>query len=170
MEIVDLAAWIDKKCRFDPPRPPAPVSADGFSVPLGTLPKAPVERPSGASIRAGVTKFAHDNHVELGFFNEAPIWRDQDLALAIMRVIADAWDAEAVAAWAFATSSVDDIPDGGTVETRHRPWLAWTRRPLKPWPIVAPYYRPFPYPFPFEEAGPPLRVLADGDSKLEIWP
>jgi hypothetical protein len=170
MEIVDLAVWIDKKCRFNPPRPPAPVSAEGFSVPLGTLPKAPIERPSGASIRAGVTKVAHDNRVELRFFNDAPIWRDQDQALAIMYVIAEAWDAEAVAAWAFATSSVDDLVDGGTLDTHRRPWLAWTRAPLEPRPVVAPYFSPFPYPFPLEEAGPPLHVLTDGDSKLEIWP
>jgi hypothetical protein len=170
MKVADLATWIDTRCRFDPPRPPAPVAASGFSLALGTLRGDPLDRPHGANIRVGVSHAGEDNRVQLGFWNEAPIWRDQDQALAVLYLLADAWDAEVAAAWAFATSSVDDLTDGDTLDSHERPWLAWTRAPLKPRPIVAPYFSPFPYPFPFEEAGPPLQVLADGDSKLEIWP
>jgi hypothetical protein len=170
MEVRDLAAWIDNKCRFDPPRPPAPVSPEGFWAAFGTRSRPPVELPSGAMIKAGIYRVGLHNRMELDFRNEAPIWRDRDQALAVMHVIAEAWDAEVAAAWAFATSSVDDLVDGGSLETRHRPWLVWTRRPLTLQPIMPPYYRAFPYPFPFEEAGPPSEVRVDGESRLEIWP
>jgi hypothetical protein len=165
LELAELAGLIDRKCRFDPPPPPAPVDPNGFVVTLAGHPDQWQGQVPGVSVWAGASQPPSDNHVTLRLDYASSVWTDEALGRFVVRALADAWEAE----WAAAYASIGWIDEEGWALSRHRPWLAWTAKPLHARP-VPPYSRAYPYPMPFEDAGPPSETRQEHGGELQIWP
>jgi hypothetical protein len=164
MPIEDLADRIDRRGRFDPPRFPAPVGPTGYNVlyrgdELGASFLA-------VSIRAGQYGSGWvENRVRVRPEVEHPLWRDPEQGIRVMDAMVQIWSPE----WACAFSHTASIgPDNVGISTI-RPWLAWTLQPLQPRPNP-PYGRPYPAPFPLDDAGAPAEVRPWHGGELQIWP
>jgi hypothetical protein len=164
LSLTELAGLIDRRCRLNPPPPPAPVDPEGFLVTLAGHPDQWSGLVPGLNIWAGASRPPSENHVKLAADLESPLWRDEALGLFVLHALIDVWDAE----WAAAYASIGWIDEEGWALGRDRPWLAWTAKPLQPRP-VPPYSRAYPYPLPFEEAGPASEVRQAYGGELQVW-
>ena len=154
-ELVDL---IERRGRFDPPRFPADVSDQGYSI----LFRNDRLDPSHLSIRVGAGAYergANRNEVSVSPHRDHPLWRDPQFGIQILDALAEIWDAEWASAYAWLGRD-----EGGV-----RPWLAWTSEPLRVEP-VPPYIQPYPYPFSRDDVPPPAEVRPWHGGELRIWP
>jgi hypothetical protein len=161
MAVAELAEWIERRGRFDPPRYPAPVSSQGYHTLFRN--DVPGLDPSHLSVTvsAGAYEYgANENDIWVWPEPNHPLWRDIERGVEVLDAMVQCWDAE----WA---SAFQYMPVGETPGVR--PWLAWTAKPLQPRPNP-PYGRPFPNPFPMDEAGPPAEVRRWQGGELSIWP
>lgn len=168
MTTAELGDLIDRRGRFDPPRFPTPVGPTGYRVLYRS--DHLVRDPSSltVSIRAGENGPGwRENRVDVRPDVEHPIWRDQELGIELMDAMVGVWKPE----WACAYARTTELPppEGGEGRSHVRPWLAWTAKPLQPRP-VPPFNRPYPSPFPLDDAGPPAKVRAWRGGELRIWP
>jgi hypothetical protein len=159
-----LADLIDRRCRFDPPKLPAPVGPSGYSIVLAN--NRPGPRGSdplycGGSFKVGIYGTGPFNEIDLEFHDASPLWRNIDEGIEIVDALRDAWGAE----WVSASAHIPAWEEG----KRDRPWLAWLAKPLSPFP-TPPYWYAVPHPFPFDHAGPPAIVRAEFGGELKIWP
>lgn len=167
MAPASLADMIDRRGRFDPPRFPAPVSPAGYNLLyrndlMGRDPSFLF-----VSVRAG--RHGPDwpeNRVDVRPSAEHSVWRDPERGLLILGAMVDIWKPE----WACAYYSTAVLSsENNEVSSRVRPWLAWTAKPLQP-RREPPYARPYPAPFPLDDAGPPAEVRPWRGGELRIWP
>lgn len=167
MPAEDLANLIERRGRFDPPRYPAPVSPTGYSVLYRNDLTGLDPSYLSVSIRAGQYGDGWvENRVEVWPQTDHPLWRDPEWAVQLLAAMVEVWEAE----WASACASLlNPSSPGEEITSSVRPWLAWTARPLQPRPNP-PYGRPYPYPFPLDEAGPPAEVRPWRGGELRIWP
>lgn len=161
----ELAGLIERKGRFDPPQYPAPVSPAGYDVLYRNDLKGTDPLFLWMSVRAGVDEPGGDNRVGLRPEGSSDLWRTPERGIAVLDAMVEAWDPE----WACAYALVDLPSEDDELRDRARPWLAWTARPLKARP-TPPFGRPFPAPFPLEDAGPPAEVRPWHGGRLQIWP
>jgi hypothetical protein len=167
METESLADYIDRRERFDPPRFPEPVSPTGYHFAyrndcMGNDPSS-----FGMIIRAGqYGPGGVENRAEAWPAIEHPLWRDVGAGIMFMDAMVQAWKPE----WACAYSRPPALPIAiSQGPSPVRPWLAWTLKPLQPRPDP-PFRRPYPYPFPLDDAGPPAEVRPWLGGELRIWP
>lgn len=161
----ELADQIDRGGRSDPPSYPAPVSPAGYDLLYRNDLKGTDPLFVWMSVRAGVYGPGQDNRIGLRPDSGNDLWRSVERGVAILSAMVEAWDPE----WACAYALVDVQGSDDEVRSRARPWLAWTARPLKPRP-VPPFGRPFPAPFPLDDAGSPAEVRAWHGGELKVWP
>ena len=164
----ELGELIDRRGRFDPPRFPAPVGPTGYRVLYRSDHMARNPSFLAVSVRAGEYGPGwRENRVKVWPDADSPIWRDPERGIEIMETMVEAWEPE----WACAYGSIMEplAPEGGKVRSHVRPWLAWTAKPLRPRP-VPPFNRPFPHPFPLDDAGPPADRRGWHGGELQIWP
>jgi hypothetical protein len=166
MAAAELAELIERDGRFDPPGYPAPVSPEGFNLlyrnDLGGLDPSYVS----LSVRAGQYGQGRvENRVELRPDTKHELWRDPERGVEILDAMVETWSPE----WASAYALVRSRSEQNEVGARARPWLAWTAKPLQPRPNP-PYGRPYPAPFPLDDAGPPNEIRAWRGGELCIWP
>ena len=167
MALPELTDLIERRGRFDPPRFPAPVSPQGYHV-LFRNDLMGLD-PSHLSITISAGAFEHganENGVTVWPNTDHFMWRDAERGIEILDAMIQCWDTEWACAYAFAPRSRSE---NGNTESSIRPWLAWTAKPLQPRPRP-PFLRPYPYPFPLDDAGPPAEVRAWRGGKLDIWP
>lgn len=146
----DLGRAIDRKCRFDPPQLPEPVSEWGYSVMLATLDD--VELPAAFTVHAGRTIEMEGNQVSIGLRDDASVWRNLEMAKALLGVLIEAWNADhASATAAIARSS----PEG---KMEYRPWLLWTKA------SAGPYRKHW-----LREMGPPDEQSEWLGGELQVW-
>jgi hypothetical protein len=163
MPRAELAGLIERRGRFDPPRFPAPVSPQGYH----TLYRNDLMGfdPSHLSITvsAGAYEYgANENHVWVWPNTDHPLWRDPECGIQVLDAMVQTWEPE----WAITYGSASE---GEETKSRVRPWLAWTAKPLEPRP-KPPYLRPYPYPFPLDDAGPAAEARPWRGGELRIWP
>jgi hypothetical protein len=168
MTPAELGDLIDREDRADPPRFPAPVGPTGYRVlyrsdHLGRDPSSLTVAIRAGAYGPGPT----ENRVDVRPDVEHPIWRDPELGIELLGAMIEAWEPEWVCAYARTTEPLP--PEGGESRSRIRPWLAWSARPLQPRP-VPPFNRPYPHPFPLDDAGPPAEVRAFHGGELKMWP
>lgn len=160
MALNELAEEIDHYDRFDPPPRPAPVGPAGYSSTFGD--EAVTYDPSkfAFTLNAGVYGGGRpENCIEAWPHPTHPLWRDIERGVQFLEATVECWDAK----WGCAFQS---IFDGGR-NMRIRPWLAWTAEPLQS--RLEPF-RPYPYPFPLDDADPPAEVRPWRGGQLSIWP
>lgn len=167
MDVRSLADLIDRRKRFDPPRFPKPVSPTGYSVLYRNDSVGDDLSYLGVLIRAGQYGPGWvENTVQTWPTIEHPLWRDLGAGIAFMDAMVQIWNPE----WACAYARIPEPPADIVVgPSPVRPWLAWTLKPLRPRP-VPPFNRPYPYPFPLDEAGPAAEVRPWRGGELRIWP
>jgi hypothetical protein len=167
MTPAELAELIDRRGRFDPPRYPAPVSPTGYRVLYRNDLMGLDPSHFSVSIRAGEYGPGWvENRVEVWPQTDHPLWLDPERALQLLDAMVEIWEPE----WASACASMlNPSSPGEEITSRVRPWLAWTAKPLQPRPNP-PYGRPYPYPFPLDDAGPPTEVRPWHGGELSIWP
>jgi hypothetical protein len=152
MDSEELGALIDRRARFDPPRFPAPVGPDGYSMSLG--PDRAWTDPLRLSlhVRAGQYREGAWDEMECEPHPASPLWQSVDKGLQIIDILVEVWGAETVSASAF-------IPNHGE-KGRRRPWLTWIKAGVNT----------LPYPFPFPDAPPPGERRSHRDGELQVWP
>jgi hypothetical protein len=166
MQPPELAGLIDRGGRFDPPKPPAPVSPTGFSVLYRNDLKGVDPSFLSLSVRAGRYGLGGmENRVELRPDTKHVVWQDLGRGIEVLDAMVEAWGPE----WACAYALVEFDSEDGELESRARPWLAWMVQPLQPRPNP-PYVRPYPAPFPLDHAGAPAEVRPWRGGELRIWP
>jgi hypothetical protein len=166
MKPAELADLIDRHGRFDPPQPPAPVGETGYTLLYRNDLKGTDPASLWVSIRAGVFGASSmENRVGIRPSNQHPLWRDPERGIDVLEAMVEAWNP----LWICAYALVDLPSEDDEIKDRARPWLAWTAKPLKPRPNP-PYARPYPAPFPLDDAGPPAEVRAWQGGELHIWP
>ena len=166
MTTAELADLIDRRGRFDPPAFPAPVGPTGYNVLYRN--DLMGEDPSFLALSVQAGEYGPhwvENRVRVNPDTEHQLWRDPERGLQLLDAMVQIWDPE----WACAYSSTVVIsPEHSEIRSRVRPWLAWTLRPLQARPNP-PYARPYPAPFPLDEAGPPGEVKPWLGGELSIW-
>jgi hypothetical protein len=167
MAAAELADMIDRRGRFDLPNFPAPVGPTGYDLLYRN--DLMGHDPSFLSVSIQAGEYGPgwvENRVRVRPDTEHQVWRDPERGLQILDVMLQVWKPEWVCAYAskVVLSSEDD-----EIRSRVRPWLAWTLKPLQPRPNP-PYARPYPAPFPLDDAGPPDEVRAWRGGELCIWP
>jgi hypothetical protein len=168
IETTVLADLIDRRGRFDLPPYPAPVGPHGYHV-LYRSDHAK-RHPSALSVSISAGQYGDgraENQVEVSPELDHEIWRHPDLALQVFDAMADIWAPEWACAYAFMGEY--PVPGEQPSKPRTRPWLAWTAKPMQPRP-VPPFNRPFAYPFPLDQAGPPAEVSQWRGGELQFWP
>jgi hypothetical protein len=166
MDPAELAALIDNRGRFDPPKAPAPVGPGGFSLLYRNEVKGIDPSFVSLSVRAGrYGPGPQENRVGLRPDTKHEVWRDPECGLEVLDALLDTWNPE----WACAYALVHGRSESGEADSHARPWLAWTLKPLEPRPNP-PYVRPYPAPFPLDRAGLPAEVGAWRRGELSIWP
>ena len=168
METTALAELIDRRGRFDLPRYPRPVGPQGYSVLYRSDHRQRHPSFLSVSIRAGqYGEGWRENRVHASPEPGHRVWRDPELGIQVLDAMVETWVPE----WACAFSHTTELPPSGegVGKSRIRPWLAWTAKPLQPRP-APPFNRPYPHPFPLDEAGPPAEVRAWQGGELQIWP
>ncbi len=162
-EFVDL---IDNHGRFDPPKAPAPVSPRGFNLLYRNDLKGIDPSFLSLSVRAGrYGQGPVENRIGLRPDAKHELWQDIGRGIEVLEAMVETWEPEWVCAYALVDFESED--DG--IDSRARPWLAWTARPLRPRPNP-PYVRLYPAPFPLDHAGPPAEVRPWLGGELCIWP
>ena len=158
----ELADRIERRGRFDPPRFPAPVSSQGYSL-LYRNDRLDSSHVS-VNVKAGVTEYgANRNEAWVWPAVGHPIWREPERGIEVVEAMVEVLDAE----WAIAFA----YPERRSMEgpSPIRPWLAWTAKPLQPRPNP-PYLRPYPSYFPLDFAGPPAETRPLRGGELRVWP
>jgi hypothetical protein len=152
-----LADLIDKRCRFDPPRWPAPVDPDGYDAVDGNERILLDSLNFSFKVRAGVYRSGGHNSVEGGPNKDATLWRRPDRGVALLLAYVDAWEPDWAAAAGFILAS-------GEGADRRVPWLVWERDGFR----ADQQTRGFPS--GVELAGPPAQVRSERGGELRIWP
>jgi hypothetical protein len=166
MTAAELTELIDRRGRFDPPQGPAPVSPAGYSLLYRNALKGVDPSFVWVSVRAGqYGEGPIENRVRVQPDTEHELWRHPERGLLVLDALVGALAPD----WACAYALVDRLSDDGELHSRARPWLAWTTRPLRPRPNP-PYARPYPAPFPLDDAGPPAELRHWHAGELSIWP
>jgi hypothetical protein len=166
MHTAELADLIERGGRLDPPTYPSPVSSMGYSVLYRSDLRGLDPSYLALSVRAGrYGSGGVENRIGLQLDTEHAVWRDPERGLHVLDAMVQAWNPE----WAIAYATVTVLATDGEITSRARPWLAWTAKPLRPRPNP-PYARPYPAPFPLDDAGPPAEVRAWHGGELCIWP
>jgi hypothetical protein len=166
MPPAELIALIDDRGRFDPPKAPAPVSPGGFSLLYRNDLKGIDPSFVSLSVRAGrYGPGRAENRIGLRPDAKHELWRDIGRGIEVLDALIESWQPE----WVCAYALVDVDSEDDEMESRARPWLAWTTKPLRPRPNP-PYVRPYPAPFPLDDAGPPAEVRPWHGGELRIWP
>ncbi len=156
----DLAEEIDRRDRFDPPKFPSPVSPAGYDVMFGNEAKKSCPSDLGVMIRVGVYgSCGYENYLTAWPHQHHSLWQDVDRGIQFLEAIVEPWDAT----WGAAYRLLQIEP--GVM--RLRPWLAWTAEPLQPRPSPL---RPYPAPFPLDQAGPAAEIRSWRGGELSIWP
>jgi hypothetical protein len=166
MPTAKLEDLIDRYSRFDPPELPAPVGPMGYHL-LYRNDLTGVD-PSFLSVSARVGEYGGgrvENRIGIRPDNRHALWRDLERGIEALHTVIEIWNP----LWACAYAVVDVRAVDGEVKSRVRPWLAWTARPLQPRPNP-PYARPYPAPFPLDDAGPAAEVRSWQGGELKIWP
>jgi hypothetical protein len=126
MAVEDLAAVIERKARFDPPRPPAPVGDTGYNLILSANRTGLDPLTVGISLHAGAYNTGHAwNGGRVDYHASHPIWRDPVLGLRVLGALIESLEPD----WACAATVVDvgTDPHVSYPEDRHgRSWFAWT--------------------------------------------
>lgn len=162
-ELVDM---IDNGGRFDPPKAPAPVSPGGFSLLYRNDLKGTDRSFVSLSVRAGRHGSGPvENRIGLRPEAKHELWQDVGRGIEVLDALVETWEPEWACAYALLRIETED----DEIESRARPWLAWTAKPLRPRPNP-PYVRPYPAPFPLDDAGPPAEVRLWRGGDLRIWP
>lgn len=166
LDPAELVRLIDSRGRFDPPNAPAPVGPGGFSLLYRNDLKGIDPSFVSLSVRAGrYGPGAVENRIDLRPEAKHGLWRDIGRGTEVLDAMVEVWKPE----WVCAYALVDFESDDGEVDSRARPWLAWTAGALRPRPNP-PYIRPYPAPFPLDHAGPPTEVRPWHGGELRIWP
>jgi hypothetical protein len=166
MPVAELAELIERGGRFDPPGYPAPVSPEGFDLLYRNDLKG--LDPSYISLSVRVGQYGPgrvENRVGLRPDAKHEVWLDPGRGVEVLDAMVETWSPE----WACAYALVQFRSEENEIGSRARPWLAWTAKPLQPRPNP-PYARPYPAPFPLDDAGPPAEVRAHNGGELRIWP
>jgi hypothetical protein len=162
----ELAELIERGGRVDPPAYPAPVSPEGFDLLYRNDLKGLDPSFVSLSVRAGqYGQGWTENRIGLRPEATHEVWRDTRQGIEILDAMIETWSPEWACAYALVRSRSEENETG----SRARPWLAWTAKPLQPRPNP-PYGRPYPAPFPLDDAGPPAEVRPWHGGELRIWP
>jgi len=168
MTSVELGDLIDRRGRFDLPTFPKPVGPTGYHVHYRSDHMA--RDPSFLTVGVQAGQYGpgwRENRVRVRPDPESPIWRNPELGIEIMGTMVEAWNPDWACAYAVMTEPLP--PEGGVSRWHVRPWIAWIAEPLQPRP-VPPFNRPYPHPFPLDDAGSPAEKRAWHGGELQIWP
>ena len=118
MDRVELADLIDCDGRFDPPKPPAPVSPKGFSVTYRNDLKGLDPSFLSLSVRAGQYGGGWaENRVGLRPDAKHELWRDVGRGVEVLEAMVGAWDPE----WASAYALVQFSSENNEMNSRALP-------------------------------------------------
>jgi hypothetical protein len=156
MAVEDLGRLIDRRARFDPPQLPAPVGPWGYSIELAGPPSPNRALRLGASINAGsVRNDWPGNRCIVNLHVDAPVWRDPETGLALLRALVKAWEPDGAGAYARFQSPGEAARDW--VWGRVRPWLTWERIGAEP------------SSYEFVGVGNPALVQQEMGGELKVW-
>jgi hypothetical protein len=154
----ELADLIERRGRFDPPKFPAAVSSQGYSM-LYRNDRLDFTHLS-IGVGAGSCELgANRNRISISPDRDHPLWRNLDHGIQVIDAMAEGWGAQWASAYAWRGRD-----EGGV-----RPWLAWTSEPLRLEP-TPPYIQPYPYPFALDNVALPAEVRPWRGGELRIWP
>lgn len=153
MSVEELGSLIDRRGRFDPPPPPAPVGKDGYSIVFCPDRSSDDPHRLGVDVIGGQYRAGAWDRVTLEPHPLSPIWRGTDLALSAMDALIDALDCKCASASGFIAEGVRGFS---------RPWITWVADDARSLPL--------PFPFPFADAPPAPQRSAYRDGALSIWP
>jgi len=152
MRVEELGEVIDRRARFDPPRPPAPVEDTGYRI-MAVADLMWSDRARlGLTLHAGAWYERYDwNNADLEYHEEHAVWRDPTLRLAVVTALVETLAPR----WAGAQRRAEDAPPGRYV---FRPWLVWTEpgaEAPRAW---------------LESAGEPAEIRSALGGTLRLWP
>ena len=155
----DFGKLIDRRARFDPPRYPAPVGPEGYSITVGANRYMTDQLSIWLGIRAGQSRTDPYwcNSVDLTLNNDSTIWTSVDCGRQVLSSMIEAWSPQWACAFAFIFTDNGAARDDSSLN-RYRPWLAWAAR-------GAP--RP-PEPYDFTAADRPGEVQQADGGELRI--
>lgn len=155
LSIEDLARLIDRRGRADPPPLPAPVGPAGYSLHLGGPPSTDPSQRIDMSVSAGVDGSGWAaNGGAINLLPSAPIWRETERGLAIVRILVGAWAPDDVGAYGLRRLRDDEPYNDRPV----RPWIVWSRDGVD--------YESYK----FTDVGEPALALHEMGGTLRVWP